>query len=57
MPSIWRHLEKNLNKYKNPYFVDSKDSDMYELRENTSVKNVKLWNTFFRGLLNETKEG
>lgn len=31
----------------NPFFVDHRECDIYELRKNVGMKNYSIWSTFF----------
>jgi hypothetical protein len=33
--------------YLNPFYVDFKECDIYELKQSLSVKHLKVWNGFF----------
>lgn len=44
---IWAKIEKSKQQFANPYFVDHRECDIYELRKNVGMKNYRIWGTFF----------
>lgn len=44
---IWAKIAKFKQQFTNPFYVDFKECDIYELKRNVGMKNYRLWGSFF----------
>lgn len=44
---IWAKIAKTKHQFTNPFYVDFKECDIYELKRNVGMKNYRLWSSFF----------